>query len=160
MPVYCSRRCSPLGVGRAPGQPGGGCGRRACIKWSIFLSFGASDRKDRKSSFRPRLNQEFAFAACTSFFSFSRMRTAYNVEIFIWLDGLPGGTCRAGLRQQPVLRLFCCFWSFCRLPVSIFEALWPKRYYFMHDYPFFDISLPPEMKKNSTSTKMQRSRPP
>ena len=34
---------------------------------------------------------------------------------------------------------FLLFWGICRPPVSIFEAFRPKRYYFMHNYPFFDI---------------------
>ena len=62
-----------------------------------------------------------------------------GIFLFIWFDGLPGGTRPTGLRQQPVLRLFCCFGGICRPPVSIFEAFRPKRYYFMHNYPFFDI---------------------
>ena len=62
-----------------------------------------------------------------------------GIFLFIWFGGLPGGTRPTGLRQQPVLRLFCCFGGICRPPVSIFEAFRPKRYYFMHNYPFFDI---------------------
>ena len=48
------------------------------------------------------------------------------LSLFIWLGGLPGGTCPTGPRQQPVLRRFCLFGSICGLPVSIFEALWGK----------------------------------
>ena len=93
--------------------------------------------KIEKSSFRPRLNQGFTFASSTSFFSVLRMRTVYTVEIpmipriigislFIWLGGLPGGTCPTSPCQQPVLRRFCLFGNIFGLPVSIFEVLWGK----------------------------------
>ena len=53
-----------------------------------------------------------------------------GIFLFIWFDGLPGGTRPTGLRQQPVLRLFCCFGAFAG-----------RRFLFLRRFGQKDITL-------------------
>ena len=53
-----------------------------------------------------------------------------GIFLFIWFGGLPGGTRPTGLRQQPVLRLFCCF-----------GALAGRRFLFLRRFGQKDITL-------------------